>query len=95
MVLWLPRELALVDEPFLVVLGVVPCSAHWFLMDVVLWVFVDLLEPCCRLFVDVEVVLVESPLPGFCMLIVDCGCPFIGCQGCIPLPPPEVWLAAW
>ena len=88
--LWLARELALVNEPLLVLLGVVPCSADWFLMDVVLWSFVYLLEPRCRMFVDLEVVLVKCPLPGFCTLIEDC---CIGGPGGIPLPPPEVWLA--
>ena len=81
MLLWLPRELALVNEPFLVLLSVAPCPAHGLLMDVVLWIFIDLLEPRCSLFVDLEVVLVEGPLPG--------------CQSCIPLPPPQVWFAAW
>ena len=90
--LWLARELALVNEPLLVLLGVVPCSADWFLMDVVLWSFVYLLEPRCRMFVDLEVVLVKCPLPGFCTLIEDC---CIGGPGGIPLPPPEVGLAAW
>ena len=67
----LPWELALVDEPFLVLLGVMPCSADWLLMDVVLWIFVDLLQSCGSLFVDPQVILIQSLLPVFGLLIVE------------------------
>ena len=84
----LPWELALVDEPFLVLLGVMPCSADWLLMDVVLWIFVDLLQSCGSLFVDPKVILVQRLLPVLGLLIIDRGGPFVGCQGSIPLASP-------
>ena len=63
----LPWELTLVDEPFLVLLGVVPCLPDWLLMDKVLWVFVDLLQSGCCLFVDSKMILVQRLLPILCM----------------------------
>ena len=76
------REPALVDQPFLVLLGCMSSSPDRLLVDVVLWVFVDLLQPCCSLFVGPEMILVQGSLPGFCMFVVDG-------------VPSEVWLIAW
>ena len=84
----LPWELTLVDEPFLVLLGVVPCSADWLLVDIVLWIFVDLLQSCCGLRVDPKVILVQRLLPVLRMLVIYRGGPFASRKGSIPLASP-------
>ena len=92
---WLPGELALADEPFLVLFGVVPCSSDWLLVEVVLWVFVNLLQSCGCLFVDLQVILVQSFLPIFGLSIIDRGGAFIGCQGCVSLASPQMRFTSW
>ena len=67
----LPWELALVDESLLVLLGVVPCSADWLLVDVVLRVFVDFLQSGRCLLVDLQVILVQCLLPVFCLSVIE------------------------
>ena len=54
----LPGELALPDEPFLVLFGVVPCTSDGLLVEVVLGVLVNLLQACSCLLVDPHMVLV-------------------------------------
>ena len=67
----LPRELALADESFLVLFGVVSCPADWLLMDVVLRVLVYFLQPGCRLFVDHHMVLIKCLLPVFGLSVIE------------------------
>ena len=50
----LPRELALVDESLLVLFGAVARTADWLLVNIMLWVLVDFLQPGSRLFVDLH-----------------------------------------
>ena len=54
----LPRSLALVDESLLVLFCGMACTAYRLVVDVVLWIFVDLFESCCCLFVNSQVILV-------------------------------------
>ena len=82
-----PWQATLLDQPLPVVFGGVACSSYWFLMEVVLRVFVDLLKPGSGMFVDLKVVLVRSSLPCFGMLVMDG-------VGSIPLALSKVWLAA-
>ena len=74
-----PGELALADEPFLVLFGAVPCPSDWLLVDVVLGIFVYLLQSCGSLFVDLQVILIQCFLPVFGLSIIDRGGSFIGC----------------
>ena len=67
---WLPRELALVDEALLVLFRVVPCSPNWLLVDVMLRVFEHLLQSGCCVFVDPHVALVKGFLPVLCAFVI-------------------------
>ena len=91
---WLPWELALVDESFFVLLRGVSRSADWFVVDVMLWVFENLLQPGCCLLVDAHVVLVEGFLPVLSLFVVECACSFVGCKGSISLSPSEMGFIA-
>ena len=66
---WAPWELALVDEPLLVLFGVVPSPPNRLLANVVLWVFVDLLEACRSVFVHPDSDLDQG---SFAMLLHSC-----------------------
>ena len=54
----LPCIAALLDESFFVLFCGVSCSPDWLLMDVVLAIFVDLLQPGCSVLIHLQVVLV-------------------------------------
>ena len=84
----LPWCLALSDEALLVLLGCVPCSPYWFVVEVVLWITVDPFKSCSSLLIDLQVVLVQGLLPVLCLPVIQCGGSFIGSQGGISLPPP-------
>ena len=75
----LPGIPALLNEPLFVT-----SSPDWFLMDVVLWIFEDLLKPGCVL-VHMEMVLVKCPLPCFRLRVIDGVGSFVGSQRGIPL----------
>ena len=74
----LPRELALVDESLLVLLRVVPCPPDWLFVDVMLWIFVDLLKSGSSLLVDPHVVLVKCFLPVFGLLVIESAGSLVG-----------------
>ena len=76
----LPGIPALLNEPLFVT-----SSPDWFLMDVVLWIFEDLLKPGCCVLVHVEVVLIKCPLPCFRLRVIDGVCSFVCSQSGIPL----------
>ena len=63
----LPCLSALLDEPLFVLFGGVASSPDWFLMDVVLGIFVDLLKPGCRMLVHLKMVMIKCPLPCICL----------------------------
>ena len=91
----LPGSLALVDEPFLVLFGGMASPPDWFVVEVVLGILVDLLEPGGGLFVYLEVILVQGVLPVLCLSVVEGGSPFVGGQCSISLSPAKVWLVGW
>ena len=73
----LPRCLALVDEPFFVLFGGVSSSLHWLVVDVVLGIFIDLLEPGRCLLVNLQMVQVKGFLPVLSCSVVELGSPLI------------------
>ena len=83
----LPGIPALLNEQFFctVLSCGVTSSPDWFLMDVVLWIFEDLLKPGCCVLVHVEVVLIKCPLPCFRLRVIDGVCSFVCSQSGIPL----------
>ena len=67
----LPWKLALADESLFVLFGVVPCPSDRFVMDVMLGILKDLLQPSCRLLVNLHMVLVKRGLPVFCLFALE------------------------
>ena len=95
MLVGLPWCFALVDEALLVLLGSVTSSPHRLVVDVVLWIFEDLLQSGCRLFVDLQMIEVKGFLPVFSVSIIESGCSLIGSKRSITLSPAEMWLIGW
>ena len=91
----LPWCFALVDEALLVLFGSVPGTARRLFVDVVLWIFEDLLQSGCRLFVDLQMIEIKGFLPVFSMAIIECRCSLVGSQCSVPLTPAEVGLIGW
>ena len=91
----LPWCLALVDEPFFVLLGGVSSSLHWLVVDVVLGIFKDLFKPGCCLFVDLHMVQVKGSLPVLSWSVVERGSSLICSERCISLAPAEMWFVGW
>ena len=81
----LPGIPALLNEPLFVLFGCMASSPDWFLMDVALVIFEDLLKPGSCMLVHLEMVLVECSLPCFCLLVIDGIGSFVGCQCSISL----------
>ena len=78
--------LALGDEGLFSLLGLVSGGSTWFGVQVVFLVLIDFGQTRGRMFVDLQVVLVEDVLPSFFVWVVDAGCPLPCRQGCISLP---------
>ena len=90
-----PRLGALFDEVFLLLLGVVGWVSSWFVMEVVLLVRKDLFESLDGMGVDGFMIPVKGGLPVGVVAVVEAIRSFPCREGCISLPPLELWLIAW